>query len=359
MARIVTVYNTERDATTRPRDMAHIRWLKISEALARQGHAVDMASAEFTFRLSRRPIVMAPNLRRVPLSRVRWDEYDVVKTLFHQGFETLAGRGGAGHPFVIAKLGSVVGPEDREGIYFYGRQREAMFEVQRSIHHHARYITVLSPPARTLWEETIGAHPGFLLVPGGVDRELPPAGADPYPRTGGFRFVFSGNIYNAQPHATRVLSDKLNTLGRLLAPHGRLFVVGTGDTSQLDPGAVTHLGSVPYDRSWDFLQHAHVGVVVSAGPFMHNNESTKIYHYLRAGLPVVSEGGFPNDHVVRESGLGVVAPSGDLPQMAAHAVAAASRAWDREHGVRYVLAHHTWDARGAVYGDVLSRHFPA
>ncbi len=44
---------------------------------------------------------------------------------------------------------------------------------------------------------------------------------------------------------------------------------------------------------------------------MHNNESTKIYHYLRARLPVVSESGFPTDHVVRESRCGVVVKSGD------------------------------------------------
>lgn len=358
MARIITVYNTERDAVTRPRDMAHIRWLKISQALARQGHSVDMASAELRLRLSGRPIAMETNVRRVPLSRVRWEEYDVVKTLFHQGFETLSRWGGESHPFIIAKLGSVVGPEDREGIYFYGRQRAEMFEVQRAIHRRARYITLLSPPARTLWEETIGSHPGFLLVPGAVDRDLPPPGPDPYPRIDGFRFVFSGNLYNVQNEATRVLSDKLNALGQQLAPYGRLFVVGTGDTSGLDRRVVTHLGSVAYDASWDYLYHAQVGIVVSAGPFMHNNESTKIYHYLRAGLPVVSESGFPNDHVVRESGLGHVVPSGDMAQMTAQVLDAARRRWDREHGVRYVLAHHTWEARANVYRKVLSAHFP-
>ncbi len=357
MARIVTVYNTERDAATRPRDMAHIRWIKISEALARLGHSVDMASAEFTFRLSRRPVEMGPNLRRVPLSRVQWGAYDVVKTLFHQGFETLARNGGAAHPFIIAKLGSVVGPEDREGIYFYGRQRRQMFATQQAIHERARYITVLSHPARALWEETVGTHPGLLIVPGAADRELPDIGADPYPAGAGLRVVFSGNLYSVQPEATRILSDKLNALGGLLAPHGRLYVVGTGDSSKLDRRLVTHLGSVPYADSWDYLHHAHVGIVVSAGSFMHNNESTKIYHYLRAGLPMVSEAGFPNDDVVTASGLGEVVPSGDLPHMAARILAAARAPWDRERGRRFILEHHTWDVRAESYRQVLASHF--
>jgi len=359
MARIITVYNTERDALTRPRDMAHIRWLKISEALARQGHVVDMASAELRLRVTGTPVPMGANLRRVPLTRVRWEDYDVVKTLFHQGFETLTRLGGDAHPFIVAKLGSVVAPEDREGIYFYGPARDHMFAVQRAIHHRARYITLLSPPARTLWEETIGTHSGFLLVPGAVDDEIPPPGRDPYPAHDGLRVVFSGNLYDVQDEATRVLSSKLNALGALLAPHGRLYVVGPGDTSRLDRRVVTHLGSVAYRDSWDYLHHAHVGIVVSAGAFMHNNESTKIYHYLRAGLPMVSEAGFPNDHVVHESGLGVVAPNGDMPAMAAAIVQASRHPWDRDGAVRYIRQHHTWDVRAATYRQMLARHFPA
>ncbi|MES2176306.1 MAG: glycosyltransferase [Gemmatimonadota bacterium] len=358
MARIVTVYNTERDIFRQPRDMAHIRWIRMSEALARCGHQVDIASAEFTFRLNRRPVQMAPNLRRIPLGSVRWNEYDVVKTLFHQGFTTLRHRGGADHPFIIAKLGSVVGPADMAGIYFYGAQRRRMFEVQRDIHARARHITVLSPPAQTLWEQSIGAHAGFLLVPGATDAELPPLGPDPFPPRRGIRCVFSGNLYNNQPEATRVLSQKLNELGARIASRGSLYVLGGGDRSKLDPRFVTHLGSVPHESAWDHMRCADVGVVVSAGPWMHNNESTKIYYYLRAGLPVVSESGFPNDHVVHASGLGYVVANGDIEDMTARVIEASRQYWDRDAAQRYILAHHTWDKRAAVYDDVLRAAFP-
>jgi hypothetical protein len=101
------------------------------------------------------------------------------------------------------------------------------------------------------------------------------------------------------------------------------------------------------------MQHAAVGLVVSAGPFMHNNESTKIYHYLRAGLPVVSESGFPNDHVVRESGLGHVVPEGKIKELAGMVISAARAHWDREGAVRYVRANHTWDVRAKVYEGVI------
>jgi glycosyltransferase involved in cell wall biosynthesis len=293
----------------------------------------------------------------VPLARVRWSDYDVVKTLFHIGFETLERFGGTGHPFIVSKLGSVVAPEDRPGIYFYGERRARLAAVQERLSRTSHYVALLSEPARELWRELYGGGDRLLLVPGAADRELPPAGPDPYPAGSGARCLFAGNIYTPgdQREANRVLVDKLNRLGAHLAARGlRLYFLGTGDVSALDPGAVTRLGTVTYEESWRYVRHAAVGIVVAPGPFLHNNESTKIYHYLRAGLPVVSEAGFPNDRVVTESGLGFVAGNGDLAAMAERCVEAASARWDRAAAVDYILRFHTWDVRAAVYDRLIA-----
>jgi glycosyltransferase involved in cell wall biosynthesis len=116
---------------------------------------------------------------------------------------------------------------------------------------------------------------------------------------------------------------------------------------------VTILGPVSYEESWQAMHFADVGVVVSAGPFMHNNESTKIYHYLRAGLPVVSESGFPNDDVVRSSGLGWLVGNENMREMAERVAAAASAKWDREAAARYVVDQHSWDKRAAIYDQII------
>lgn len=360
MARIAVVYNTERVGIAYPTDMARIQLAETASALARLGHHVDIATAELTLQLRRRPIVAATGVRRVPLSRVRWDEYDVVETNFHQGWETLVRYRGTNHPFIVAKLGSVVGDQDMAGIYYFGRDRERMYATQREIHHGAKFITLLSTPAQALWTQSFGPRDGHLIVPGAAASRIPPMGPDPFPPRRGIRVLFSGNLYDSQPEATRVLSEKLNGLGERLATgrHGQLFVVGPGDMRHLDARFVRKLGAVPYDAAWQHMLHADVGVVVSAGAFMHNNESTKIYHYLRAGLPVVSEAGFPNDHVVTESGLGFVVPSGDMSALADHVIEAARRSWDRETAVGYILANHTWDARMRTYDDLFRRHFP-
>ena len=150
MARIVTVYNPSRELWDL-RDISKIRWQKISEALARLGHQVDIATNEPRWKDDPAPVIMAERLRRIPLQDVVWHEYDVVKTLFHLGFETLRSYGGTRHPFIISKLGSVVGSEDMPGIYFYGQIRKRLYDTQVAINRTSRYITVLSPAARDLW----------------------------------------------------------------------------------------------------------------------------------------------------------------------------------------------------------------
>jgi hypothetical protein len=361
MVRIALVYNTERIGIAHPTEMARIQLVETASALARLGHHVDIATAELGLQFRRRPIVMDDGVRRVPLSRVQWDDYDVVETNFHQGWETLVRYDGADHPFIIAKLGSVVGAQEMAGIYYYGRDRERMFATQGAIHDRARCITLLSRPAQALWEQSFGPREGHLLVPGAAASRIPPMGSDPFPPRNGVRVLFAGNLYDSQPEATRTLSDKLNALGERLfrGGKGRVFFAGPGDTRKLDRRLVTNLGPVPYHASWQHMLYADVGVVVSAGSFVHNNESTKIYHYLRAGLPVVSESGFPNDHVITESGLGFVVPSDDMDGLADRVLDAATREWNRGAATSYILANHTWDARMRVYDDLFRRHFPS
>lgn len=353
MSRIVIVYSR---ALRRQRmvEMGSIRWHELSRELAALGHSVDLASAELRLRFPPRTETIAPHALRVPITRVNWQDYDVVLTLVHSGFETWEHYGGRAHPFLIAELGSVVAPTDREGIFFYGAQRDALYRVQERMHCASRQIAVLSEPARALWRECFGQGKEVLLVPGGAPTQVPAPGRSPYPPDGRPACVFAGNFYDrtrsSQPEAHARLAHKLNTLGRLLDAGGaRLYVVGTGDHRSLDRRHVTYLGAAPYEQSWNYLHYAAVGIVLTAGGPMHNNESSKIYYYLRVGLPVVSEEGFPNDHVVRGSGLGFVVENGALERVAERALQAAGASWDRERGMRFILQHHTWRQRAEVY----------
>ncbi len=363
MARIVTVYQATPVALDRqhgrlmPREMAYIRWFRMSEELARLGHQVDMAVPdELATGATREAGFEAPALQQVPISAIRWRDYDVVKTEFHKGFEALERFGGTDHPFIISHLSATVAAEDRDGIAFFGETRSRLYATQTRVERHSRVISLLTPPAGDLWEECFGSRERVIIVPGAADRELPPPTRDPYPHDGQRKILFAGNVYSphSQPEAHDVVIGKLNRLGRLLGEAGaRLYMMGNGDLSRLDQRHVTVLGTLPYPDTWDYFHFADVGVVVVPWGFLHNNESTKIYSYLRAGLPVVSEAGFPNDHVVRESGLGIVAESGDLEGMAQRTLEAAFREWDRQAGIDYVLRNHTWTVRAEIYDRLL------
>ena len=364
MAKIITVYiNNPRSSDVEngkltPVDMSYIRWLKISESLARIGHDVDIAVPD-RIHCNENPVreFHDTKITEVPLSKVNWYNYDVIKTLFNHGVETLNKFNGINHPFIISKLGSVVAPEDREGIYFYGDIREMLYESQVLINRHSRYVTVLSDNARNLWMECFGNDNDILIVPGGVDSIIPEPKKNPYPDDGLRRCIFAGNVYtrDSQPEANRVLIKKLNYLGKLLSKSGiKVYLLGHGDISNLEPEYVNYLGMADYDMSWDYFYYADIGLVVSAGKFMHNNESSKIYHYLRAGLPVVSESGFPNDYVVKDSKLGFVVESENMMLMSEKIEEAAYKKWDSEYAVNYILINHTWDQRVEIYNKIIS-----
>jgi hypothetical protein len=363
MARIVTVYN-DWNVKFAPADMGYIRWLAISTALAERGHEVDMAvpPKALNHRWWQRPapIQMDSGLRRVPLARVRWNDYQVVKTLYHVGFDTLERFGGGDHPFIIAHLGSVVGPEDMEGIYFYGAVRAKLYATQEKVCRKSKYVTVVSAPARDLFDTYCGQTGNVFVVPGAAEQNIPERGRDPFPSNGQRRCIFAGHVYDetSQPEANAVLISKLNELGRKLSQFKiRLYMIGSGDVKRLDPKHVSYLGVVPYRQSWDYFYFADVGTVVAYGAQLHNNETTKVYYYLRAGLPVVSEKGFPNDHVVEQSGLGFTVENGNMTLMAEKIAEAALKDWDREKAVQHAIENHTWYQRTALHDRLIRQHF--
>ena len=132
----------------------------------------------------------------------------------------------------------------------------------------------------------------------------------------------------------------------------RLCLIGTGNAEGLDEKNVTYLGAVEYDRIWDYHYFANAAIVLGQGRVQHN-ESSKIYYYLRTGLPVVSESSIPNNYLIVDADLGFIANYGDDHQMTEMVEGAINRKWDREHAMRYILENHTWTRRGRIYGEVI------
>ena len=353
--RIATVY--KRDVFSRfvPAKMSTIRWLRMSECLAARGYRVDMIMNGNGLG---RPL--KPNLRCVPFAQVEWNHYDVIKTLFHSGFESLCEEGGGDHPFIISKLGSVVGRhDDTEGVYFFNHEREQLYAIQERIRARSRYVTLLTTASRRLWEDLFGSTGNLLHVPTGVDREVPAPHVNPYKRFREPIVVYIGNIYGTtQPEMNEVWQDRLNRVGRLLRGRGlRLCFVGTGRVDRLDPAAITVMREVDNRDVWDYQRFAHVGLVLAQGRTQHN-ESSKLYYYLRTGLPVVSEAPVPNNFLIHTTGMGYVADYGDDPMIVEMVERAIHREWPRRESIDYIMKNHSWDQRVETYEEVIRADLP-
>ena len=348
--RIATVYKRDLFRNFAPAKMSTIRWLRMSEGLAALGHRVDMIMNGNGLGHATKP-----NLRSVPFADVDWNSYDVVKTLFHSGFESLHEEGGGNHPFIISKLGSVVGNhDDTAGVYFFNHEREHLYRIQEQIRERSRYVTLLTTASRRLWEDTFGSTDNLLHVPTGVDREVPAANDNPYARFSEPIAIYAGNIYGeTQPEINMLWQDRLNRLGTLLRQKGiRLCFIGTGLVDRLDRTAVTVMSEVDNREVWDYKRFASVGLVLAQGQTQHN-ESSKLYYYLRAGLPVVSEAPVPNNFLIHATGMGHVAEYDDDRTLVDMVESAVHREWPRREGIEYVVTHHSWDKRVATYDEVI------
>ncbi len=344
--RIAVVFRNQSLRNIRAHDMSVVRWLRVSEALSYIGFSVDVIVADGD-EITR----MGPNLRYVPNSRVDWGIYHVVKTLFHNGFDALSAYGGDEHPFILSKLGSVVGSKDDvEGVYFFGNHRERLFETQADIAKKSRYVTVLTRPSRDLWVREHHRNDNVLLVPTGVDRVIPSACRNPYNGFDESIAVFIGNFYTGkQREVNRLWQLRFNELGRSLKSRGvRLCVVGNGDSDLIDTRSVTYLGPVDHSRIWDYQYFADVGLVLAQGHLQHN-ESSKIYYYLRTGLPIVSESPVPNNHLISETNLGFISDFNDTGMMADMVESAVHTPWDKQTAIEFMIKNHTWDARVDTY----------
>ena len=353
--RIATVYKRDLFPNFAPAKMSTIRWLRMSEGLAALGHRVDMIMNGNGLGHTTKP-----NLRTVPFADVDWNRYDVVKTLFHSGFESLYEEGGGNHPFIISKLGSVVGNhDDTAGVYFFNHEREHLYRIQELIRERSRYVTLLTKPSRRLWEDMFGSTDNLLHVPTGVDREVPAVNDNPYKQFCEPIVVYAGNLYGeSQPEMNVVWQDRLNRLGSLLRERGiRLCFIGTGRVDRLDRTAVTVMREVDNREFWDYQRFANVGLVLAQGPTQHN-ESSKLYYYLRSGLPVVSEEPVPNNFLIHTTGMGHVADYGHDRLIVDMVESAIYREWPRREGIEYVVKNHSWDRRVETYAEVIRVSLP-
>jgi len=351
--KIATVYISRRIEKFEPVTMDTIRWLRISEGLAKKGYQVDMIINEAKPKI----IEMSPNLRRVPYSKINWQDYDVIKTLFHEGFRSLEKTGGSNHPFIICKT-PVVDPKSQVDANLKPWSKWYLLWIQGRINQKAKLITVLNQRNKIIWEREYGKKNNILIIPTGVDKVIPQPQKNPYQKIGGKIVLFAGFICGLELRKVNIFwQERLNNLGKMLYQKGiHLCFVGSGLTDKLEQKYVHCFEPVPNEKFWNYQYFADCGIVLADAPDVHN-ESSKIYYYLRTGLPVVSESPIPNNYLIQKSKLGFISPFDNNEKMTDLIVRAVNKKWNKKYAIDYILKNHTWDQRVDIYNKLIRKHF--
>lgn len=93
---------------------------------------------------------------------------------------------------------------------------------------------------------------------------------------------------------------------------------------------------------------------MAQGP-IQDNESSKIYYYLRTRLPVVCERPVPNAGLLETTGMGALVDYDDvegLAESAAHLIFSPPRVDGVEE---YMVRRHSWDVRASLYDAVFAK----
>ena len=338
MRRIALVYSANPTHGMMGMDM--IRWARMGRRFKSLGFKAHLVT-------DRRRNV--ERLGRVQVKSTRgaeWQDYDALKVCYQASIDLVPE-----HPHLIVRMCRVVDEEypRRDA----GRRAELMRQQQR-ISEMAAMVAFNDVENAERWKSIYGRPSQVLIVPTGCPEEIPEPSESPF--SPGRRIaLFCGSLTSHR------FPGVLNRLARRLRsanPDIELHVVGkdslvhyAGESEPIDRSAVHVHDPVDEIEAWQYILHADVGIALAPSPDAFESELSKIYYYLRGGLPVVTESVVPNRDVVREASHGTVACYDDLDDLAAKTLEALQLP-RRDAGVmHHMVERHSWQQRAQIYVD--------
>jgi len=330
------------DPLTRAPGIDLVRLGSVALELAKAGHRVEVVAPV----KARSP--WQDGLKVMPLEVMEEEgRYDLVKTCYHQSILNLGRHRGP----VVSRLVRVV---DRVHPRRDQRFREELLDCQARIAGRAQAVAFNNRLNAGRWEELYGRSQRIVLTPTGCPASLPVPGPDPYP-PGPPPVLFLGSV--SSDHMARML----NRAAALLKGSAAIHLVGLnktglyGDREQALHPAITVHPPRPEAEVWDFIRHARAGLALAANDQPFDNDVSKIYNYLRGGLPVVLEEPILQAGLVRETGLGGVFGHGRAEEMESLVKGLLAEPPDRDRRTRtmeLMARDHSWAARVRVYLDL-------
>lgn len=323
-----------------------IRWYAMSKALAGMGYCVDMVTSEGSE--SRQ---ICDNVHVVPITDVVWRDYCVVKVCYQRTIEFVSK-----HHFTIVRLARVVGSDatSRDIIH-----HDELLKCQELIATRASALIVNDEVNRERWLNIYGNNVPIYLIPTGCPTHIPEIKMSPFEKKR------PTALYIGHLSSKRIIK-MLNSIGAALTKKGwDLVVVGPNKTSyycdrkyELNREVCKYVGPVTFDDSWAYMQHSDVGIALAPGPYVFENETSKLYFYLRAGLPVACESQISNVDVVMDLKWGRVFEYGDVEDAADVIISLGHRAHlsdDRKMVINNTIEKHSWDRRCQILCNIIEK----
>ena len=200
----------------------------------------------------------------------------------------------------------------------------------------------------------------ILIVPTGCPETLPEVTDNPFPSDRRI-VLFTGSLTSHR------FPGVLNALARQLRrerPDVEVHFLGknslqhyAGESEPFDPEFVRVHEPVSEEETWRYVLNAHAGLALAPSEHAFESELSKIYYYLRGGLPVVTESSVPNRSVAEELGLGAVARYGDLDDLVGKTLVALSMTPRQPAIMQHMADRHSWRARAGIYDAALKERW--
>ncbi|MFH0958180.1 MAG: hypothetical protein V1897_05695 [Pseudomonadota bacterium] len=268
--------------------------------------------------------------------------YDIVKTCYHDSIRLVP----PGQKNVVSRIVRVV---DRKFPERDQKFRSSLIECQEMIRDRACAVIFNNFENRSRWITFYGESTDTELVPTGCPSIIPAQGKTPY-NTSKKILLFLGSVA-----ATRMVQI-MNELAERVSDVAEIHLLGLNKTEMYGAGSelsdlIVNHGEKTELETWDYIYNADVGLAFATGPLPFDNDISKIYSYLRGGLPTLSEEPILNNKLVEGLGYGSTFGYGDMEALVSSCrrLLANPPLVKRQQVMRLMVRDHSWDERVARY----------
>lgn len=334
-----------RDPTAAPSGIDLVRLRAMTRGLLARGIDAEIVAPV------KEPLLIDGAIPVAPLESLgTTGRYTVVKTCYHQSIKLVKDYAGP----VVSRIVRVV---DKRLPLRDEALRHELLACQALIHERAQGIVFNNTLNLQRWRQFYGGPQEAEIIPTGCPSSIPRNTPNPF-QSNKPAALFLGSL--AAPRMVHVL----NYLAQQSRDDWEVHVIGANKTAlygaqnelPLHESIVRH-GELPEPEVWQYIEHASVGLALATGPHPFDNDLSKMFHYLRGGLPVLSEDTVYTNYLLQETSYGEIAPFGNLEALrqGLQRLLRNPPPGPKEAVMEYMARRHSWENRVDTLLSLLRR----